>query len=74
MRIYNQSEARRQFAAVLEQASREGAVRVRCRDGRMYLIRPEPTEGSPLAVDGVDTDITDEQINEAVREGRQRHG
>ncbi len=73
MNVYTYSEARRNFAAVLDEAERDGEVRITRRDGRSFTLRPTPT-GSPF--DDVDpvtgTGTTLDDINEWVREGRER--
>lgn len=38
---YTYSEARQNLAAVLEQAAREGEVRIRRWDGRIFVLRPD---------------------------------
>lgn len=71
MKVYTYSEARQKLALVLEQAQKEGAVRIRRKDGRCFVIKPEPsTSGSPLDVEGVDLDLTTEEILDFIREGR----
>ena len=40
MKSYTFSEARQNFAAILEQARREGAVRIQRRDGQSFVLRP----------------------------------
>jgi hypothetical protein len=65
-------EARQKFAALLERARREGAVRVKRRDGQVFLIQPEHSRRSPLDVAGVDSDVSGEEIVDIVREMRQR--
>ncbi|MHB8384816.1 MAG: type II toxin-antitoxin system Phd/YefM family antitoxin [Candidatus Binataceae bacterium] len=72
MTVYTFSEARQKFAALLERARREGAVRVKRRDGQVFLIQPERSRRSPLDVAGVDSDVTGEEIIDMVREMRQR--
>lgn len=64
------SEARQNFAAVLEEAKQRGAVQIRRRDGTSFVIRPQRAETSPLDVQGIDTDITVEEILDFIREGR----
>ena len=68
--VYTYSEARRKLAALLDQAINEGEVRIRRRDGQSFVIRPERKEGSPLDVEGIDLDITTDEILEFVQEGR----
>ena len=68
--IYTYSEARQRLASLLDEASENGAVGIRRRDGDTYVLRPEPNRASPLDVDGVDLEITREEILEAIRESR----
>lgn len=72
MKVYTYSEARQSFAALLEQARREGAVRIRRRDGQTFILRPETPSGSPLDVEGVDLGLTADEIVGFVREGRRK--
>jgi hypothetical protein len=67
MKVYTYSEARQGLASLLEQARKEGAVRIRRRDGQTFLLQPEKTSGSPLDIEGVDLDITTDKIIEFVR-------
>lgn len=70
MRVYTYSEARQNLASLLEQARREGAVRIRRRDGQTFLLQPDKASGSPLDVEGLDLGLTKEEIVAFVREGR----
>lgn len=70
MKVYTEEEARQNLASLLEQARREGAVKIRRRDGLGFLLTPEPTGGSPLDVEGIDLEITADEIVASVREGR----
>ena len=70
MNVYTYSEARRNFAALLEKAVQEGEVRVKRKDGQMFVIRPEPNTDSLLDVAGLDLGLTRSEILEAIREGR----
>jgi len=72
MREVTYTEARQGLAALLEQARRDGAVRIRRRDGQVFVLRPETRKGSPLDVPSVGLDLTTEEIVAAVQEGRQR--
>jgi antitoxin Phd len=67
---YTYSEARQQLAALLDLAQREGGVRIRRRDGSVFLISQVVDTHSPLDVPGVDLGITREDIIDAIREGR----
>jgi hypothetical protein len=68
--VYTYSEARQNLAAILEQAGREGEVRVRRRDGSVFVIKPEVTDKSPLNVPGIDLGLSSDEIVQFVREGR----
>ncbi len=68
--VYTYSEARQNLASLLEKAAQEGQVRVRRKDGQIFLIIPEIKDGSPLDIEGIDLDLTKEEIVEFIREGR----
>jgi len=70
MRVYSFSEARQQFAEVLDRASREGEVQIRRRGGQAFSIRPATRTSSPLDVPGVDAGLSRREIVELVRESR----
>jgi prevent-host-death family protein len=72
MKIYTFSEARQKFAAVLDSAQKDGAVRITRRDGRAFTIQPVKESPSPLAVKGVALRLSREEVVAAVREGRKR--
>jgi hypothetical protein len=67
---FTYSEARQRLAALLERARREGAVRIRRKDGQVFVLRPERASGSPLDVPAIGTHLSREEIVEAIREGR----
>lgn len=73
MNVYTYTEARQRLAELLERAEREGEVRIRRRDGRVFVVRPEREEGSPFEVEGLDLGLTVAEIVEMVREGRRRY-
>jgi PHD/YefM family antitoxin component YafN of YafNO toxin-antitoxin module len=70
MKTYTYSEARQNLAALLDEAAREGEVRIRRRDGNSYVLRPVRAKGSPLDVEGIDLDLSTEEIVKAVKESR----
>ncbi len=72
MKVYTFSEARQNFASVLEIAQKDGTVRVNRRDGRAFTIQPVQESSSPLAVKGVNLKLSRASIVAAVREGRER--
>ncbi len=71
MQVYTFSEARQKLAAVLEQASIDGEVLIKRRDGRNYILKSETSNRSPLDVKGVDIGISASEIVDVVREGRE---
>lgn len=70
MKEYTYSEARQRLADLLELAQREGGVRIRRRDGSVFLISQVVSTGSPLDVPTVDIQMTRDEILEVIREGR----
>ena len=70
MKDYTYSHARQNLASLLEQARKEGAVRIRRKDGQIFVIRPEPATGSPFDIEGVELDITTDEIIEFIHESR----
>ena len=74
MKVYTYSEARQNLASLLEAAQREGAVRIRRRDGQAFVLKPESSDASPLDVEGVDLGVTTDEIVSIIREGRERYG
>lgn len=70
MRIHTYSEAEESLAALLEQARKDGAVRIRRRDGQTFVITPEEGSQSPLDVEGVDLHLTAAEIISFIHEGR----
>lgn len=70
MKEFTYSEARQRLASLLEKARREGAVRIRRRDGQVFVLRPEKQTGSPLDVPSLNLRISRDDLLAAVREGR----
>jgi hypothetical protein len=70
MKIYTYSEARRNLATLLEEAGRKGEVRIRRRDGKSFVVRPEQPSRSPFDVKGVDVGLKREQIVSAIHDSR----
>ena len=70
MKEFTYSEARQGLAALLDRARRDGAVRIRRRDGQSFVLRPDVRRGSPLDVPGINLGLTDDEIVSLVHEGR----
>lgn len=72
MKLYTYSDARQQFASVLDAASREGKVLIRKRDGSLFALIPEPKSTSPFDVEGLSTDVKAAEIVSLLRDERER--
>ena len=72
MKVYTYSEARQNLAKLLNEARSEGKVAIKKRDGQTFILRPVKEQGSPLDIEGVDLDLNLDDLNEAVRESRER--
>ena len=70
MKEFTYSEARQRLAALLERARREGAVRIRRKDGQLFVLRPETPTSSPLDVPAIGAGLNRDEILDAIREGR----
>lgn len=75
MKSYTFSEARQNFAALLEQARRDGAVRIQRRDGQSFVLTPEAQKTSPLDIPGVQLSrvVTRKEILESIQESRRNY-
>ncbi|MDH5590266.1 MAG: type II toxin-antitoxin system Phd/YefM family antitoxin [Gemmatimonadota bacterium] len=73
MKVYTYSEARQRLATLLDEARRDGEVRIRRRDGDEFVLVPAGATGSPLDVEGAELDWSRDEIVAAIREGRERH-
>ncbi len=70
MKVYTFLEARRKLASLLDQALIEGEVRVKRRDGQIFLIKPQPVSGSRLDIERLELGISAAEILDAIQEGR----
>jgi len=70
MEVYTFSEARQNFASILDHAENQGSVRIKRRDGQSFIITLEKPKDSPLNVKGLKLDLSREEIVEFIREGR----
>ena len=72
MKSYTFSEARQNVIALLEQARRDGAVRIQRRDGQSFVLIPETQKTSPLAIPGVQLSrpLTRKELLESIQESR----
>jgi len=73
MMTYTYTQARQSLAQLLEQAQKDGQVKLRSKDGRLFVIKPEPIRGkSPLDVTAPRVNVTREDILNAIKESRER--
>ncbi len=72
MNVYTYSKARQNLASLLEQAVEEGEVRIKRKDGRIFVIKPETAKDSPLDVEGVSLGILTDEIIHFIHEGRRK--
>ena len=70
MKEYTFSEARQRLASLLNLAGRDGAVRIRRRDGQRFILQPEKQPRSPLDVPGLNLKINRDEIIDTIRSGR----
>ena len=70
MIVYTYSEARQKLATVLDRARKEGEVRIKRKDGQIFVIKPQAQKDSPLNVAGIDLGLTSDEIVAAIQEGR----
>lgn len=73
MNVYTFSEARQNLASVLDQANKEGGVYIKRRDGSSFLITPETSSDSPLDIQGIDLDLSKDEIIDFIKEGRRNY-
>lgn len=73
MNVYTYSEARQNLSSLLDQAAREGEVRIRRKDGRIFVIRLQPKEKSPFEVKGINLEISTNEILDFIEDGRKTY-
>ena len=47
-------------------------MRIKRRDGQVFVIKPEKRSGSPLAVKGVKINLSREEILRSIEDGRRK--
>ena len=73
MLVVTYSEARQNFASVLDKSKNDGAVLIKRADGSVFRISPEVSESSPFA--GIKTlfDIKHDDIMQSLKESREEN-
>jgi len=71
MKVYNYSEARQKFSTLLNTALKEEVI-IKRRDGSRFKVVPirDRDPKSPFEIEGISSDVTPEEILEAISEGR----
>ncbi len=72
MTLYTYSEARQKLASVLDQAQDTGEVLIKRKDGSTFIVKPVISSQSPFDIEGIDLDISAEEIVDIVKEIRAR--
>jgi len=70
MTVFTFSNARQNFASLLDTASKTGEVLIKRQDGRVYSLRQKTAKRSPLEVKGINTKITTRELINIIRESR----
>jgi hypothetical protein len=70
MTVFTFSNARQNFASLLDTASKTGEVLIKRQDGRIYSLKQKTSKKSPLEVKGINTKITTQELIDIVRESR----
>ncbi len=70
MKVFTPTQARQKFSTILDCAQTEGKVQIRCKDGRVFILQPLEFKTSPLAVSGINLNITSNEIVGFIHESR----
>ena len=70
MKTYTYSEARQQLASLLDEARRDGEVRIRRQDGSEFVVQPVRSSGSPLDVPGFRANLRPGELVSLLRDER----
>jgi len=72
MRVFNYSEARQNFASILNMAAEEEVI-IAKKDGSKFKIVPltENESKSPFNVPGIKSEVTTDEILEIIKESRE---
>lgn len=70
MKTYTYSEARQQLASLLDEARRNGEVRIRRQDGSEFVVQPVRSSTSPLDVPGLRVNLQPGELVSLLRDER----
>jgi len=72
--MYSYSKARQNLASLLEQALKEGKVRIKRKDGTIFVIKPESKiKCSPLDIESMNLHITTSEIIQFIHDSRKKN-
>lgn len=72
MTVFTYSNARQNFASLLNLASKHREVLIKKQDGKVFSLKLRNRKRSPLDVKGISTKITTDELVDIVRESRSR--
>jgi antitoxin (DNA-binding transcriptional repressor) of toxin-antitoxin stability system len=67
MTLYTIPQAKRNLAALLEEARQGRSVQIQDSEGQLYMLRPQRRGASPLDVEGVDLGVSIGELLVAAR-------
>jgi hypothetical protein len=70
MTVFTFSNARQNFASLLDTASKTGEVLIKRQDGRIYSLKQKTSKRSLLEIKGINTKITTQELIGIIRESR----
>ncbi len=71
MQTYHEDQ-QQNLSFLLEQAQRQGEIRIQRTDGQIFVLKPEKEKRSALDVPSVKLNVSSEEIVQFIREGRER--
>ena len=72
MITYTYSEARQNLSTLLDNAKKEGKILIKRKDGSAFMVSPVKSSNSPLNVNGVNLNLSSDEIVKSIREIRER--
>ncbi len=67
MSLYTVAQAKRNLAALLEEARQGGSVQIQDSEGQLYILKPQRRGASPLDVEGADLGVPLDELLAAIR-------
>ena len=72
MEKFTFTQARQNFASVLNKAKTDGEVIIQKKDGSAFIIKSYTAKKSPLDVKGIDVNISSAEIIDSIQDSRKR--